>query len=1501
MSELERELLKPQLNKKRAVAVVLIAVILIAFFAFSTALFSFLLGSQRKTPNERLDDADYDDVSLILPDLPFDLEDILNAMDLDPQDLEDLGITEEDIAELLQEMYDGDIDNMDLGTMAAAMAALLGSDVEVFRIFDYNSFDSISDNLWRYECFEEYDGSDWKSSASKQIFDFTAYGEEGTNDIVKLKIPMSPSVGQNSFVAPALFPNPNIMDGSVNGDTLDETSVTLYKDEYNCTTMDASFTSDQNTNMTYELFGVPQPTPDYLNNSQVDESYTPTDISDLYIQLPPSITTYRNNHDDFDRHCNNLDVIIKESDGAFTVANKIRNYLQANFTDPYSGGADLYINDGPADGEDEIEWFCEKEGGLWTHFASAFTAFTRVFGVSSRFVNGFNSRAMDEVFDNQESKNCGVVRYRNLYNWAEVYIPTDTSGNGRWVEMDVCFEAYGGGAPVPEEQYNITLTSNFTAGYRGDLAELTASLSSDTGDIDGVAVTFYDQTTGQELGSDISDINGNATILVDIDNTQGVGPHIVYAACSGGISNDVSYMIYGNIHVNLASVNPQEVNRSDAIADSTTIKGYVYDPANGKRVAGADLRYVLLDKGTNNQYAGAFTPTVSSTNSTGDFETTVDVSAPPTVPYGTFDIRVDFNGTWFFNTYDASGIMENSSNRIEFNHTSTHQVNFYINNIESSNAQSPQILRGTSLNLKAKVVSPDGTPISGKDVKFINIDNGSTIFTNTTNAVGIATYTYTGGIHALAGPNLLAAQVGFVTNYSYYIVQETPTIHIKSGPRPTEINRTQWNGSGITKFSISGNINDTVGNPVPYAEVNLRLFQNTMDYTSYLSPDQSPRVGADGTFDFSFGVDSPIPYGNYSLRMDFNGTVDRLSNPDYSYYFMLSGIDNSTALKDELKIEAPDVFKMDFFINGTTNDQFESPRIDRNDDLNLSVSIQWGMDLAEDGDSVLFYDYTEGQQIGTATLNDGSAEFTYSMDANSVAGPHHISASYNRDGQIWTNYSYFILDEQIIVDLDVAPQPREINSTGGSGRNFMIQGYLNDSSNGNPVKYGQISVRLFDGPTDVSVYLTQEAGSLQLDETGKIYAEFSVDPATPQKNYTIEVWFNGTFLYSNSPDPYPHDYYLSGWSNFSTASVAAHELKVINPEDVSIIFKIDGTHTRPTYDDANPPATYFRGENATFEVWINQSKNYADAGSIVRLWDNYTDVELANYEFLASDDGYHQFEINTSESNLHAGLHRIIVTYENPDRLSTINVTYIVINESVNIYTSSSMEEILRNNGGFTIDGSLREYGEYLRGLRIQINFYDSSMTDASSYFNLVGFPSKIIQDDGFYSYDISSVDLSCPQGEYYIQINFTGNIETPNVFLTNYMVQNGSVLLKLNVTAGTSIIEGTSYTESGQETYWYLDDLLYVNGNLTWDNGTGMGGYYVNITVKYLNGTIIAYNDTVLVDQYGGFTGILTVDTSWPDYQSDTIVEVKFNPLANNNFGKPDGYYVEESSNEYT
>ena len=437
---------------------------LVSVFAFSTFFFSFLFGTQRLNPNKEKAETEYEDAELIKPPYPFD-EDFFQDLfdDLSPDEIAE-------IMEMLEEMMDSSIDDLDLSDFSEALLALLGSEAaqqEVFRVYDYDSFTNMTSKLWRYECFDEFTGDQWHSTAATNLYDFFTYGEYLSQfsaprpDIIQLKMPLSPNLGPNSMVIPSFFPTPFIMNGSdygnVYADNLDLGSMTLHKTDFNCTTIDLDFSSEDPVNMTYPLFGLNLPSNDYINNSAVEAQYTPIFIKNKYLQLPPSIDTYINTHPYFKSHYDVLDSKIEDTDQTFVVANKIRNYLQSNFTVGY----DDLTNDPPADGEDIVEWFCEHEEGLWPEFASAFCAFSRAFNVSSRFVDGFNSWGIEEGYDIDEGKNYFAIKYLNLYNWAEIYVPTSISGEGMWVQMDIIGDSFGQGGN-PMSNYNIEVYTNFT-------------------------------------------------------------------------------------------------------------------------------------------------------------------------------------------------------------------------------------------------------------------------------------------------------------------------------------------------------------------------------------------------------------------------------------------------------------------------------------------------------------------------------------------------------------------------------------------------------------------------------------------------------------------------------------------------------------------------------------------------------------------------------------------------------------------------------------------------------------------------------------------------------------------------------------------------------------------------------------------------------------------------------------------------------------------------------
>ena len=1479
MSEFRDDLLASSVNIKRVIKTILLVGLLITLFAFSTVLFSLLWGGLRVPPNDQLSEAEWEDAELI--DIPLtinitDLFDLFDNITLNPDQIQDA-------LDALQDMFDGNIDNLDLSDFAAALLGLAASNVEVFRVYNDENYDiniaDFFDTLWKYECFDVYNGSGWKSTAGTQPLNYFTYADYFSNppfeDILKVQMPLTPSTGQNSMVIPTLFPNPYVMENSINAmnnysvNTLDIDQTDLYKDDFNCTTLDPYFVNNDPVNLTYKMFGLDLPSDQEINMSAVSAIYTPSGLKNKYLKLPPSINVYRINNPNFNTHFNIINQTILSTDNAFQVASKIKNYLQTRFT--------LNYNPAPT-GRDTVDWFCETGSGMPSDFATAFCAFTRSFGVVSRFVTGFNSFNISKEFDPKKGQFYFSIKYRNLYNWAEVFIPKDIFGNGRWVQM----EAF----PLPSN-YSLSIFSNFTAGDRGAIAEVTAHLENNNLPVPDRIVYFYDDYYNQYVGQSTTDPNGNATIFINIDDSQIVGPHII-TAYYGGASNFTQYMVHGDIEVTLTNLTPANVTLPTYT--NTFVQGYVSDPVNNERVRYVTVELLLLEKGTNNR--PSLNPFIESpfidTDDFGEFN--INLNVDPSVPNGQYDFRADVNNTWSGIFYPL-GNMYDSSNLLDFNvsRVPIKKLLFYIDGVSSDIQDSPVVNRIATLKLAAIVLNESNNPLANQNIEFRDYTLGTLIGTNTTNSNGIATWDYPLGFNNIAGPNLLFAKLGSLENYSYYILNEEPEINIYFGPIPREVNRTSA-GATNTQFHIAGNLTDrTNGSPLRLAELTLRLLRGGTDNWFDILPSNIIGTDFSGNFDTYLELDSDIPTGNYTLRMDFNGTIDFNWMTPYPFSFILPNFNTSSYLANQLKVTTPSTLLFNFWINGTTSTQYDQPVISRNGELNLSVFLQWGPDPIGDGEIINFYDVTQDLPIGSGITTNGIAQIIYQTTSATTAGPHLIYAKWGS----YYNYSYFILDSPIIVDLISGPTPNTIYRTDTSPYIFNLNGYVRDNSNGNPIKYARINVYLYQGTNPVN-FLVYESGSLQLDATGHFDLYYSVQDYTPEDNYTIRIQFNGEFNYQ-SPYNQLNEYYfgLSWISNFVNSTDASEDLKVLDIENLDIFLSVEGNPTVPYYDDLYPPEIYNHGDIAHFQVTVIHSESVI--GRTVRIYDDYTNNLLDSYTY-PSSNSFVVFNISTN--TLSAGLHKIRVEYYS---LSTINVTYIVIDEPFTITASPNQVTIQRDIENLIISGYLRDGTENMRNLLISIRMFDS-LTDTDVTSSYLSLPHSIHVSNGNYQFN-NIIDINCPQGNYYFQIDFNGGIYVPfEVNLTDYLGHVSSSQVPITVTAGTVIIQNTWYTDYDliwpqYSDQWIVNDTIHILGTLEWDNGSAMAFMFLNVTVKLLDGTVIAFNDTVQTDFAGNFHARIFIDQNnhlWPRYRDESEISVSFDPIFNGL------QYVESSESKY-
>ncbi|TFG24760.1 MAG: transglutaminase domain-containing protein, partial [Promethearchaeota archaeon] len=730
MSVIEEDLLAPRITKRRVIEIIVVASLLITLFAFSTFVYALILGSQRREPHERLEDADQEYPIKVFIEPPWDMDDIeelLEDFDINITELaQETGLTEEEIEEYLEEvipeMLDGTIDDLDLTTFGAAIAALLFSEAEVFRVYDYNEINQVDlreDILWKYECFDEFSGDGWHNTMSPEInndyFSYEDYIDSYSYlDLIKIRRPLpSPNIGQNSFVIGTLFRQEDpttafIIKESIDAPNLEEDETILFKDELGGNTATLTFTSENPVNMTYNIFGQDLLTNEQVNNSAVRAVYTPSTIVNQFTQLPAaSLQDYLNdpNHDDIKYHYDILDMIIDQNnDNAFVIANKIRNYLQDESV--FTVGFNDLLNDGPVEGEDVVEWFCEHREGSWSEFASAFTVFCRAFGIASRFVDGFNSYNISE--DQDENFNYFyAIKWKNIYNWAEIYVPFSTSGSGRWIQMDILRDSFGeGGSPLTD--FDLTVESEHTIYSRPsqpEQANITATLSSATRSVENLNIRFYDETIDPDthFAEILTDANGKASAIFAINDTQVAGPHIIRAEY-GLIQNYTYYIVYEPVRVDFINVLPDTVNVSQPI-HQTNLIGNLTDPFMGIGVKNALLNIILFNKGTNTILPNAFSPQIIFTDDNGEFDEIVEVQS--FVQSGEYEIRIDFNGTWIIDSqYYFYPNINDSSERLEFNVTKeiTKSLWFYIEDFETFDYNNPIVYRYNTIELKAIVL-----------------------------------------------------------------------------------------------------------------------------------------------------------------------------------------------------------------------------------------------------------------------------------------------------------------------------------------------------------------------------------------------------------------------------------------------------------------------------------------------------------------------------------------------------------------------------------------------------------------------------------------------------------------------------------------------------------------------------------------------------------------------------------------------------------------------------
>jgi len=514
------------------------------------------------------------------------------------------------------------------------------------------------------------------------------------------------------------------------------------------------------------------------------------------------------------------------------------------------------------------------------------------------------------------------------------------------------------------------------------------------------------------------------------------------------------------------------------------------------------VNFVLLQKGTNNRIMNAFVNEFTYTDVNGYFNTWLYFQ--DTIPYDEYDLRADFNGTWgisiepYIITYNH---INDSSDTIDFNITKeiTFNVLFSIDGRPSEypnpfidTASLVNAKRGQPLNLSVVVFDPEtSSVVPNQIVNFYDYTNGDVpIGSNITDSNGIAWLNFTPDTTIKAGPNLLYARSGGGSNYSYYILNESIYVNLISGPSPTTINI--QSGIGSTQFNIQGNITDEVNNPISYAEINLRLLRGGLDYSGFLIPSQSYITLLDDIFILWFRVQDITPIGNYSLRMDFNGTFafeDPYDNNNpYKYRFNLISLSNASPFQNELRVFDPDRIEIDLSVEGypTTDlydDSYRPQRYKSGEVAHFQVNVTQSGGYPTPGSWVYIYDVYESMnplnsyQFGPS---NGFVQFNISINIFSFAGIHEIRVQYETFTTI--NTTFIIINETVSINTD---DPIINNVVQRNDGGFYVTGNVADNLRGLEVRlllfdenYNNVSQYLIGG----NIYdLTDSDGNFRFD------------------------------------------------------------------------------------------------------------------------------------------------------------------------------------------------------------------------------------------------------------------------------------------------------------------------------------------------------------------------------------------------------------------------------------
>ncbi|MBD3350120.1 MAG: hypothetical protein GF364_01380, partial [Candidatus Lokiarchaeota archaeon] len=493
-----------------------------------------------------------------------------------------------------------------------------------------------------------------------------------------------------------------------------------------------------------------------------------------------------------------------------------------------------------------------------------------------------------------------------------------------------------------------------------------------------------------------------------------------------------------------------------------------------------------------------------------------------------------------------------------------------------------------------------------------------------TDSNGYAHYTlkfdddFTAGVHPISVKQSL-----FLQNMTASILISQMDVELISvNPTVVDLNPTLTLNSTNVRARFTDPHN---GNPIKKAV----LHPVVVDGGAAISGSTSPsgvKVDATGTIDTTIEISDVVNPGSYDFRVDYNGSYifeNPLTGdpepfelpPPYNLY----GFSSDTVPFD---VSNSDDVVFNLFVN-------DAPRGDtiyttRAQDLKIDVYLAREGTPVSGEDVEIYLAEQPSTPIATLTTDGtGSDQLYFDIPVSNpwFAGPHSLYGKWVLEDR--TNSSWWVVVNET-VSISSFCSESAINRQGNPPTTFDVYGQLQDSVLGTEVPYGQVAISMWQVITDKSSLLEPYPAITESDSNGDYTINLNVDDESPLGSYSIYATFTGTFQ-------------VDGETSFDLPNLLAnsgpHALDIEDPDDVNLIFLIDGTPTQPDYLSGAPSKT--RSSTVQLQVWLYVSGSPA-VNELVVFRDETTGVQL--FQDYTDGSGYVSYSPSLANSNFAAGL-----------------------------------------------------------------------------------------------------------------------------------------------------------------------------------------------------------------------------------------------------------------------